>query len=117
VDCPSKSGHRNCWTKIAAKPTIAEAHMKPVKPAKYTYEFRQNAIKLATTTGRSVQAVALELNIPSWRLRNWIKEHKEKLDRSSDIDEQIRMQRRIKELEEENLILKKAAAYFAKASL
>lgn len=91
--------------------------MKKSKPVQHTYEFQQNAIKLATTTGRSVQAVALELGIPSWKLRNWIKEHQGKLERSSDIDEHIRMQRRIKELEEENLILKKAAAYFAKASL
>jgi transposase len=90
--------------------------MKRIKPAKYTYEFRQNAIKLATSTGRSVQAVALELNVPAWRIRGWLKENKEKLERSSEIDEYIRMQRRIKELEEEVVILKKAAAYFAKAS-
>ena len=91
--------------------------MKPTKPAQHTYEFKQNAVKLATTTGRSVQAVALELGIPSWKLRNWIKDNQGKIERSSEIDEHIRMQRRIKELEEENLILKKAAAYFAKASL
>lgn len=90
--------------------------MKKTKPAQYSYEFKQNAVKLALTTSRSVQAVALELGVPSWKLRNWIKEHNEKLDRSSDIDEQIRMQRRIKELEEEVEILKKAAVYFAKAS-
>lgn len=91
--------------------------MKKPKAAQHTYEFKQNAVKLALTTSRSVQAVALELGVPSWKLRNWIKEHNEKLDRSSEIDEQIRMQRRIKELEEEVEILKKAAAYFAKASL
>lgn len=91
--------------------------MKQTKPAQHTYEFRQNAIKLATTTGRSVQAIALELGIPSWKLRNWIKDNQGKLERSSDIDEQIRKDRRIKELEEEVEILKKAAAYFAKASL
>ncbi len=90
--------------------------MKKAKPAQHTYEFKQNAVKLALTTSRSVQAVALELGVPSWKLRNWIKEHNDKLDRSSDIDEQIRMQRRIKELEEEVEILKKAAVYFAKAS-
>lgn len=90
--------------------------MKKPKAAEYSYAFKQNAIKLARTTGRSVQAVALELGIPSWKLRNWLKDDKEKLERNSEIDEQIRMQRRIKELEEEVEILKKAAAYFAKAS-
>jgi len=91
--------------------------MKSKKPAQHTYEYKQNAIRLTTTTGRSVQAVALELGIPSWKLRNWIKENQGKLERSSEIDEHIRMQRRIKDLEEEVEILKKAAAYFAKASL
>jgi len=91
--------------------------MKKPKPAQHTYHFKENAVKLANTTGRSVQAVALELGIPSWKLRNWIKEDKEKLERSSEIDEHIKMQRRIKELEEEVQILKKAAAYFAKTSL
>ena len=86
-------------------------------PVTHTDEIKQNALQLATQPGRSVQAVALDLGIPSWKLRNWLKENKEKLERSSDIDEHIRMQRRIKELEEEVEILKKAAAYFAKASL
>lgn len=91
--------------------------MKKPKPAQHTYQFKENAVKLATMTGRSVQAVSLEIGVPSWKLRNWMKENDEKLERSSEIDEQIRMQRRIKELEEEVQILKKAAAYFAKASL
>jgi transposase len=90
--------------------------MSKRKPVSYSYEYKQNAVKLATSPGRTVQSVAAELGVPAWKLRNWIKEHSEKLDRSSDIDEQIRMQRRIKQLEEEVEILKKAAAYFAKAS-
>jgi transposase len=90
--------------------------MKKPKPNQYNYEFRQNAVKLATAPGRSVQSVASELDVPAWKLRNWIKEHEQKLERSSEIDEHIKMQRRIKELEEEVEILKKAAAYFAKAS-
>ena len=90
--------------------------MKKPKRSQYTYAFMENAVDLATKTSRSVEAVALELGIPTWKLRNWIKERKEKVERSSDIDEQIKMQRRIKELEEEVEILKKAAAYFAKAS-
>jgi len=90
--------------------------MKKSKSTQYTYEYRQNAVKLATSPGRSVQAAALELGVPAWKLRNWIKENQERLDRSSEIDDYIRMQRRIKELEEEVQILKKAAAYFAKTS-
>jgi transposase len=91
--------------------------MSKRKAPNFSYEYKQNAVKLANSPGRTVQSVATELGVPSWKLRNWIKEHNEKLDRSSEIDEQIRMQRRIKELEEEVEILKKAAAYFAKTSL
>lgn len=90
--------------------------MKKNKSTQYTYEYRQNAVKLATSPGKSVQAVALELGVPAWKLRNWIKENQEKQERSTEIDDYIRMQRRIKELEEEVQILKKAAAYFAKTS-
>ena len=89
--------------------------MSKRKAPNFSYEYKQNAVKLANSPGRTVQSVATELGVPPWKLRNWIKEHNEKLDRSSEIDEQ--MQRRIKELEEEVEILKKAAAYFAKTSL
>lgn len=87
---------------------------KKPQPAKYTWEFKQNAIRLVNSTGRSVEEVALELGIRSWRLRNWLKENKDKLERSSELDELIALQKRVKELEEENSFLKKAAAYFAK---
>lgn len=90
--------------------------MKKPKKTDYTYQFKQNAILLVKTTNRSVQAVALELGVPAWKLRGWLKEEQEKIERSSDIDELLQMRHRIKELEEEVDILKKAAVYFAKAS-
>ncbi len=87
---------------------------KKPQPAKYTWEFKQNAVRLVNSTGRSVEEVALELGIRSWRLRNWLKENKDKLDRSSELNELNALQKRVKELEDENSFLKKAAAYFAK---
>jgi transposase len=88
--------------------------MKATTTKTHTREFRANAVRLATLPGKTITSVAIELGVPSWKLRNWIKEGKDKLERSSEIDELIALQKRIKELEEENLILKKAAAYFAK---
>jgi len=76
--------------------------MKKPKPAEYTYELKQNAVKLAQTTGRSIRAVALELGIPAWKLRNWLKEDKEKLERTSEIDELIKRDREIARLKEED---------------
>jgi transposase len=91
--------------------------MKQVSQKKYTREFQENAVRLATLPGKTVRNVAIELGVKEWRSRRWVEDSKKKLERSSEISELIALQKRIKELEEENLILKKAAAYFAKASL
>lgn len=84
------------------------------KKKKYTYTFKEEAIRLAGLPSRSAASVARELGIPAWKLRSWIKESKEKLERSWEMDEVQRLEKKVKELEEENEILKKAAAYFAK---
>jgi len=85
------------------------------KPIVYTYEFQERAVRLSRMPGRSIASVALELGIPAWKLRTWIREAKEKLERSSEVDELIRLQNENKRLKEELEILKKAAAYFAKS--
>jgi transposase-like protein len=59
--------------------------------------------------------VALELKIPAWKLRTWIKNSEEKLERDSELTEIIRLENELKEAREEIEILKKAAAYFAKS--
>jgi transposase len=80
----------------------------------HTYEFKDRAVQLAGRPGHTIASVAIELKIPAWKLRNWIKESKDKLERRSDIDEVVRLQKENKRLAEELEILKKAAAYFAK---
>jgi len=77
-------------------------------------EFQEKAVRLAQTPGKSIASVAIELGIPAWKLRTWIKESKEKLERHEDIVELVRLQKENQRLKEENEILKKAAAYFAK---
>ncbi len=66
----------------------------------------RNAVYLAQTPGRTIASVSLELKVPAWKLRTWIKESKEKLERSSDLDELVRLQRENNRLKEENEILK-----------
>jgi transposase len=87
------------------------------KPIEYTFEYRQNAIRLSKLPGRTVASVAEELKIPAWKLHSWIKNSKEKLEKTSDVDELIKRDNEIKRLKEEVEILKKAAAYFAKSLL
>lgn len=89
--------------------------MTKKKSAVYTREFQEKAVWLCKAPGNSVASVALQLGIPAWKLRMWVQEAAKKLERSSEVDELIRLQNKVKRLEEENEILKKAAAYFAKA--
>lgn len=91
---------------------------KPVSKKKsdnYPEEFKQKAVRLSKLPGRSIASVALDLKIPAWKLRTWIQEHKEKLEKSSDLEELVRLHNENKRLKEELEIVKKAAAYFAKS--
>lgn len=88
--------------------------MTKKKPDTYTEEFRDRAIRLTKIPGRSIASVALELKVPAWKLRNWIQESSAKLERHADMQEENQLRNEIKRLKEENEILKKAAAYFAK---
>jgi transposase len=89
--------------------------MAKKKTPAYTKEFQEKAIWLSKAPGNSVASVALMLGIPAWKLRKWVDDSKRKLERSSEVDELIRLQNENRALREENEFLKKAAAYFAKA--
>jgi len=80
----------------------------------YTLEFQENAVRRTKLPGQTVASVAEDLKIPAWKLSNWIRDSKKKLERSSDLNDLVKAQREIQRLKEENEILKKAAAYFAK---
>jgi transposase len=105
-----------CWTETAphAKMQRSAVMIKKKTSNEYTLEFRQNAVRLTRLPGRTVASVAEELKIPGWKLHNWIKDSKDKLERSSDLDDLLKAHNEIKRLKEENEILKKAASYFAK---
>lgn len=88
---------------------------KKKKPIIYSREFQEDAVRLTRLPGRTIASVALDLKVPAWKLRNWINDSNQKLERSSDVDELIKRDKEIARLKEENEILKKAAAYFAKS--
>ena len=87
------------------------------KSIRYTPEFQENAIRRTKLPGQTVASVAEDLKIPAWRLHNWIRDSKKNLERSSDLDELVKLHNENKRLKEELEILKKAAAYFAKDAL
>jgi transposase len=87
----------------------------------YTKEFKQGAVRLVTDQGRSISDAATSLGIPAWSLSRWVRAAREEGadafrgngNRTSQEQEIAELRRRVKQLEEEKEILKKAAAYFA----
>lgn len=81
---------------------------------KYTVEFKQTIVNLYHS-GKSYAQIQKEYGISHSALANWIKQYSEvKIDNDTIITaNQIKeLQKRNAQLEEENLILKKAIAIF-----
>lgn len=88
---------------------------------KYTAEFKAEAIKQVTERGYKVLEVCERLGVSSKSLYLWLRQARgSKGVQSSGNDELkreiLRLKSELKRAEEERDILKKAAAYFAKAS-
>ena len=91
---------------------------------RYSRQFKQEAIKLVTEQGLRPAEAARKLGVPDTSYETWLKKSgwqkpREKLsDDPRVLQVQLReAQARLKELELENQILKKATAYFAKDQL
>lgn len=88
----------------------------------YSAEFKLEAVKRVESSRAPVSRVAEELGVNENTLHGWVKRYREKpinpfpgSGKLSTEDENVRkLERQIRELREENEILKKAAAYFAK---
>ncbi len=84
---------------------------------KRTDEFRQDAVRIALTSGLTRRQVADDLGVGMSTLNKWITAHrdtdvvsKEDLDLAKEND---RLRREIRLLKEEREILKKATQFFA----
>lgn len=94
---------------------------KGVKPNQYSPEFKRDAIALARSSDLSVRRVARDLGMSDKTLHNWLRQYKVDLGEAEGLTTNER--KRLRELEQENRILreereilKKAAAWFAKES-
>lgn len=90
------------------------------KVKSYPPEFRHKVLELVRA-GRSVNAVAHEFEIARQTIMNWVKQDEIDTGQREGLttEEQLeirRLKKRIKELEIEREILKKAAAWFARES-
>ncbi len=99
----------------------------PTQRKEYSKEFKQKAVRLVLEEKQSTQDVARSLGIPSVNLNRWIRkwrdQHenafpghgKQALSEEQRLIEELKAQ--VKQLQMDNAILKKAAAFFAKETL
>jgi transposase len=94
---------------------------KPYKT--YTKEFKEEAVRLMASSNRPAAETAMELGIRRNQLYKWKEQMENKGDKAfsgrgrpkkEDQSEMTSLRRENERLKEENEILKKAAAYFAK---
>jgi transposase len=93
------------------------------KRNRYTKEFKAGAVQLVLDRGRSASDVARSLGVKPNSVQKWVQQAR--VDRGQGRPDQLttdeqaelsRLRKRVKELEIEKAILKKAAALFAKES-
>ena len=88
---------------------------------RFTAEFKAQAVKRVLEGERGLLEVATELGVSTGQLSTWRTEYlaagsaEALAARKAEEAEMPRLRREVKRLEEENLILRKAAAVFAKA--
>ncbi len=89
------------------------------RKSKYSPEFRADAVRLALSPGQSIRGTARDLGVHPATLREWVVAARppapppEPLSKD-EREELVRLRRRVRTLEEEREILKKAAAFFAR---
>ena len=93
----------------------------PEPKKRFTPEFRDEAVRLAQTSGRSRREIAADLGIGLSTLRAWIDGRRDAQmerpppDRQEDLVAELKRLRRENEvLRQEREILKRATAFFAK---
>jgi transposase-like protein len=87
---------------------------------RFTAEFKAEAVKRLLEGGKGLTEVATELGLSPGQLSGWRNEHlaagsaEALAQRKAEQAETQRLRREVERLEEEVLILKKAAAFFAR---
>ncbi|HEY3019462.1 MAG TPA: transposase [Solirubrobacteraceae bacterium] len=85
----------------------------------YPEEFRRDAVGLVRS-GRSIRDVAESVGVSQQTLRNWVKQTQLDLHErddgltTSEREELRELRKRVRRLEQEREILKRAAAFFAR---
>src|SRR3954469_5366281 len=86
---------------------------------RFTREYKAQAVQRVIESGFPLADIAAELDVSPGQLSQWRNEQlaagsAEALAQKADEAEMLRLKREVKRLEDEDLILRKAAAFFAK---
>jgi transposase len=93
------------------------------KRRRFTVEYKVEAVKRLTESGKGLQEVADELGVHANQLRTWRNEQlaagsaEALAKQKAEAAELARLRREVKRLEQENEILKRAAAFFAREAV
>src|ERR671912_109803 len=87
---------------------------------RFTREYKAQAVQRLMESGKPLADVATELGVSPGQLSQWRNEQlaagsaEALAQKKADEAEMLRLKRAVKRLDEENLILRKAAAFFAR---
>ena len=87
---------------------------------RFTREYKAQAVQRVIESGRPLADIAAELDVSPGQLSQWRNEQlaagsaEALTQKKADEAEMLRLRREVKRLEEESLILRKAAAFFAR---
>ena len=91
-------------------------------PKRFPPEFKRDVVAVARRGELSVAEVAVDFDVSEESVRRWVKQAD--IDdglvngqTSSELSELVQLRRKMRRLEMENEILRRAAAYFAQGSL
>ena len=89
----------------------------------FSAEYKAEVVELIRKSGKSIGAVARELDLTETAVREWVRQAEVDAGRgltgaltSAEKEELAQLRRRVRTLEMEREILKKATAFFAKES-
>ncbi|RRD23352.1 transposase [Actinomyces bowdenii] len=88
--------------------------------AKYSEEFKEQVVREVIDKERSITSVAASYDLVPQTVGNWVAKYKkehgstEEREAAAEAVEVARLKKQVRELQQENEFLKKAAAFFAK---
>ena len=91
-------------------------------PKKFPPEFKRDVVRVARRGDLSVPEVAVDFGVAEESVRRWVRQADiddgiKDGQTSSEASELVQLRRKLRRLEMENEILRRAAAYFASSTL